>query len=118
MLDDLGDILERFVVRVDEELSGPEMITEAFDGPDDASGFEFEWSPGPFVVEGGAADQDDGTDGAVEMFLVEGGPKTIDTGFAVGEKWAGVVADGVPVQVKEDRRDSKFTEYLADDGFH
>ena len=39
---DLGDILERFVVGADQELGGQEVVTEAFDGPDDATGFEVE----------------------------------------------------------------------------
>ena len=42
MLADLGDILKRLVIRVDEELGRPEMTTEAFDGPDDATDLEVE----------------------------------------------------------------------------
>ena len=39
VLDDVGVVLNRLVVRVDEELGRPEMAAEAFDGPDDATGF-------------------------------------------------------------------------------
>ena len=39
---DLGNILKRLVVKVDEELGRPEMTAEAFDGPEDATGFEVE----------------------------------------------------------------------------
>lgn len=63
-LADFGDILERFVVGVDQELGGHEVTAETFDGPDDATGFEVEESPPMFVFEDGAADEDDGADGA------------------------------------------------------
>ena len=39
--------------------------------------------PGSFVVEGGAAVKDDGTDGAVGLFLFESRAKTVDAGVAV-----------------------------------
>ena len=38
------------------------MIADAFDGPDDATGFEVEGCPASIVVEGGVADEDDKAD--------------------------------------------------------
>ena len=76
-LADLGDVFERLMVGVDEELGGPEVSAEAFDGPDDATGLQVEGSPGSFVVEGGSAVEHNGTDGAVGLFLLEGGAEAV-----------------------------------------
>ena len=115
---DLSDTLKRLVVRVDVELGGPEVAAETFDGPNDAAGFEVKRGPGSFVVEGGAADKDDGTDGAVGLLLFESRAKTVDAGFAVEPKRSGVVGNGVPVRVGQDRGSSEFVKDLADDSFH
>lgn len=77
MFADLNGILERFVVGVDEELGGPEVTVETFNGPDDATGFDIESDPGSFVVEGGTGDEEDGTDEAVGLFLLEGRAKAV-----------------------------------------
>ena len=100
VLADLGDILKRVVVRVDEELGRPEMTAEVFDSPDDATDLEVEGCPASFVVEGGAADEDDRAGGAVRLFLLEGGAKTVYAGVAVEAERARVV---VPVRVDQDR---------------
>ena len=42
VLADLGNILKCIVVRVDEELGRPKVAAEAFDDPDDATGYEVE----------------------------------------------------------------------------
>ena len=83
VLADLGDVLECLVVRVDVELGGPEVPAETFDGPDDATGLQVEGGPGSFVVERGAADEDDGADGAVRLFLLKGGSEAVDAGVTV-----------------------------------
>ena len=103
MLADLGDTFKRLVVRVDEELGRPEVAAEAFDDPDDATGLEVEGCPASFVVEGGAAGVDDRADGAVSFFLLEGGAQTVYAGVAVEAERAGVVGNGVPVWVDQDR---------------
>ena len=100
---DLGDVLQRFMVGVDEELGRPKMASEALDGPDDATGFEVEGGPCSLVVEGGAADEKDGADGAVGLFLFERCTETVDAGVAVEAEGAGVVGDSVPVRVDQDR---------------
>ena len=64
MLADLGNILKRLMVRVDEELGRSELTAEASDSPDDATGFEVEGCLTSFFVEGGAADEKDGADRA------------------------------------------------------
>ena len=99
MFADLSDALERPVVRVDVELGGPEVAAETFDGQNDAAGFEVKRGSGSFVVEGGVSDKDDGTDGAVGLFLFESRAKTVDAGVAVEAKRSGVVGNGVPVRV-------------------
>ena len=103
VLADLGNILKRLVVRVDEELGRPEMTAEAFDSPDDATGLEVEGCSASFVVEGGAADEDDRADGAVRLFLLEVDAKTVYADVAVEAERAGVVGDGVPVWVDKGR---------------
>ena len=59
------------------------MTAEAFDGPDDATGFEVEGCRTSFDVEGGATDENDGADGTVWLFLFEGGGETVNAGVAV-----------------------------------
>ena len=115
---DLGDVLERLVVGADEKHGGPEASAEAFEGPDDTTGLQVEGSPGLFVVECGSADKRDGEDGAVGLFLLEGGTEAVQAGVTVQAEGAGVVGDGVPVRVDQDRRTDEFSEELSDDGFH
>ena len=114
---DLGDVFERFVVGVDEEFGRPEVSVEAFDGPDDATSFQVDRNPGSFVVEGGAADEHDGADGAVRLFLLEGGAKDVQAGVGVQAERAGVVGDSVSVRVDENGRGGEFLEELPDDDF-
>ena len=59
------------MVGVDQALGGPKVAAAAFDGPDDATGFEVEGGSRMFVFEGGAADEDDGADRAAALFLLE-----------------------------------------------
>ena len=47
---DLGDALERFVVRVDVGFSGPKVAAQPFHCPDDAPGLEVEGHPRTFRV--------------------------------------------------------------------
>ena len=118
MLADLGDILKSLVVRVDGELGRLEMTAEAFDGPDDATGFEVEGCPASFVAEGGAADEEVRADGAVRLFLLESGAKTVDAGVAVEAERVGVVGDGVPVRLDQDRGGGEFVADIPDDDLH
>ena len=99
VLADLGNILKRIVVRVDEELGRQEVTAEAFDDPDDATGYEVEGCLSSLVFEGGAADEDDRVDRAVRLLLLEGGANTVDAAVEVEAERAGVVGDGVPVRV-------------------
>ena len=118
VLADLGSILKRLVVRVDEEFGRPEMTSETFDGPDNATGFEVVGCPASFIVEGDAADENDSADRAVRLFLHESGAKTVYAGVAVKAERAGVVGDGVPVRLDQDRRGDEFVEDAPDDGLH
>ena len=118
VLADLGGVLERLVVGVDEELSGPEVCAEAFDGLDDATGLEIEENPGSFVVECSSADKQDEADGAVGLFLLAGGAEAVQASVTVQAEGAGVVGDGVSVWVDQDRRTGELSVELSDDGFH
>ena len=71
------------MVRLYEEFGGPKVSAEAFDGPDDATGLQVEGSPGSFVVECGLAEKHDGADGAVGLFLLEGGAEAVQAGVTV-----------------------------------
>lgn len=55
-----------------------------------------------FVVEGGAADETVGPDGAVSLFLLQHRMETVDAGDAVYAEGAQVVADGVSIEKDED----------------
>ena len=118
MLADLVNILKRLVVRVDEEFGRPEMTAETFDGPDDAIGFEVEGCPASFVVEGGAADEDDRADRAARLLLLESGANTVDAGVAKEAEMAGVVGDGVRVRIDQVRRSGEVMKDAPDDGVH
>ena len=50
------------------------------------------------------------------MFLFEGCADTVDAGIAVQAEGAGVVGDGVPVRIDQNRGSGEFAE-LSDDGF-
>ena len=52
------------------------------------------------------------------MFLLQGCAEIVDAGVAVEANGAGVVGDGVPVRVDQDRGGGEFVEGLTDDGFH
>ena len=52
------------------------------------------------------------------MFLLESRSKAVDASVAVEAERAGVVGDGVPVKVDEDRWLGKFVGDRADGGFH
>ena len=52
------------------------------------------------------------------MFLLEGSAETVDSGFALEVKKAGVFSDGVPVRVDQDWGGGHFVDDLAGGGFH
>ena len=87
------------------------------DGPNDAPSLKVEGGPGTFVGEGGAADENDGADGAVRFLLIERGAAIAD-GVTVQAEGSGIVVNGIPVWVDQDRRGGKVVEKLSDDGFH
>ena len=118
MFGNLSNVLERFVVGVDAEIGGPEVAAERFDGPNDAPSFKVEGGPGTFVVEGGAADENDGADGAVRLLLLEHGAEAIAAGVTVQAEASGIVGNGILVWVDQDRRGGEVVEKLLDDGFH
>ena len=103
VLADLCGVLTRLVIRVDGKLGRPGMTAEAFDSPDHAAFLVIKRRLASFVVEGGAADEDDRADGAGRLFLLEGGAKPVYAGVAVEAKWGGVVGYGFPVWVDQDR---------------
>ena len=53
---------------------------------------------------GGAADEEDGADGAVWLFLLEGGAEAVAAGVTVQAEGAGIVSHGAPVGKYQDRR--------------
>ena len=106
------------MVGLHEEFGEPKVFAEACDGPDDATGHQVEGRPGSFVVECGSADKHDGADGAVGLFLLEGGAEAVQAGVTAQAEGAGVVGDSVPVRVDQDKRTGESSEELSDDGFH
>ena len=71
-----------------------------------------------FRLDGSAVDEHNGVNGVVTLLLFEGGTETVHTGIAVEEKRAGVVDDGVPVGVDEDRERGQLGEQFPHNGFH
>ena len=118
MFANLGNVLQRFVVGVDTEIGGPEVAAGTFDGPNNVPSFKVEGGPGTFVVDGGATDEDDGADGTVRLLLLERGTEAIAAGVIVQAEGSGIVGNGIPAWVDQDRRDGKVVEKLSDDGFH
>ena len=78
------------------------MTTEAFDGQDDATGFEAKRCPTSFVVVGSVVDEDDMADEGARWVLVEDGAKIVDAGVAVEAEMPEVVRDGVPFRKDQD----------------
>ena len=64
------------------------------------------------------ADEEDGADGAVGSFLLEGRAEAIAAGVAVQAEGAGVVGDGVPVGGDQDGMGGEVVKNLAYCGFH
>lgn len=118
VLADIGAVINRLVVGVDQERDKPEITADALDGSDYGTGLEVEGWPVSFVIEGGAADEEDGANGAVRLFVVEGGAETVYVGLAVQAEGAGVVGGGVPVGIHQNRGSGEFVENLAKDDLH
>ena len=57
-----------------------------------------------FVVLGEAADEEDGADRAVWLFMLEDGAEAVAAGVTVQAEGARVVGHGVPVGKDQDRR--------------
>ena len=92
------------------EIGTPQVTSKALDAPDDAARFQVERGPVTFKLDGSAADEHDGANGVVVLLLFESRAETVHTGIAVEEKRAGVVDDGVPVGVDEDRERGQLGE--------
>ena len=100
------------------EIGTPQVTAKALDAPDDATRFQIERGLVTFGLDGSAVDEHNEENGVVILLLFEGGPETVHTGMAVEEKRAGVVADGVPVGVDEDRGRGQLGEKFPHNGFH
>ena len=114
---DLVEAFERLVTRNKSETGTPQVTAKVFDAPDDAARFQIERDPVTFILDGGATNEHNGANGVVILLLFEGGTETVHTGITVEEKSAGVVADGVPVRVDEDRGRGKLGEQFPHNGF-
>ena len=96
MLSELVNAFECLVVRIYPEFRGPRASAEALDSPGDAPCFEVKGCPVSLVVEGGAADEQDGTDRTVRLLLLEGCANAVLAGVAGQVKRTGVVGNGIP----------------------
>ena len=72
----------------------------------------------PFVVESGAADEDDRADAPVRLFLLQSSSEAVDTRIAVEAEGAGTIGNSVPIREHEHRRLRQLGEERTDDGFH
>ena len=118
MFSDIVNGFECLMVRIYPEFRGPKVTVEALDSPGDAPGFEVKGCPVSLVVEGGAVDEQDGTDRTVRLLLLEVCARVVLAGVAVQAKRTGVVGNGIPVRVDQDRQGGEFLEELANNGFH
>ena len=62
MLNNLGEALERLVVRKNVEGGTPQVTTEALEAPDDAASLEVKRCPLALRLEGSAADGNNRSD--------------------------------------------------------
>ena len=115
---DLIESFERLVVRKKSKIGTPQVTAKELDGQDDAARFQIERGPVTFNLDGSATDEHNGVNGVVILLLLEGGTETVHTGIAAEEKRAGVVGDGVPVGVDEDRECGQLREQFPHNGFH
>ena len=106
------------MVRKKSEFRTPKVAAKALGAPDDAARFQIEQSPVAFRLDGSAANEHDGANGVVVLFLFEGGTETFHTGITVEEERAAVIRDGVPVGVDEDRGRGQLGQKFPHDGFH
>ena len=83
MLSDLVNALECLAARRHAEFRGPKVTAEVLDSPDNSPGFKVKWCPIPLVVEGGAADEQDGTDRTFKLILLERCAKAVLAGVAI-----------------------------------
>ena len=105
------------MVQKNVEIVTPQVTAKALDAPDDSARFQIERGPVKFRLDGSAVDEHNGANGVVILFLFESGTKTVLTGIAVEGKRAGVVGDGVPVRVDEDRGRGQLGEQFSHNGF-
>ena len=117
MFCDLVEAFERLVVRKKSEIGTPHVAAKTLGAPNDAARFQIERGPVKFRLDGSAVDEHNGANGVVILFLFESGTKTVLTGIAVEGKRAGVVGDGVPVRVDEDRGRGQLGEQFSHNGF-
>ena len=64
------------------------------------------------------AEENDGADAAVRLLLLELGVEAIAAGGTVQAEGSGIVGNGIPVWVDQDKRGGDVVKKLSDDGFH
>ena len=65
----LGDVLQRLIVGPNLEVCAAQVSTQAFDGPNDGASFQVEWCPVALSVKCRSADEDDGANRTICLFL-------------------------------------------------
>ena len=118
MFCDLVEAFERALVRKKSEIGTPQVTAKALDAPDDTARFKIDRGPVTFRLDSSAADEYNGADGVIILRLFKGGTETVHTSIAVEKERAGVVADGVPVRVDEDRGRRQLGEQFPHNVFH
>ena len=103
---------------VDDELRGLKMTVQPLGDPNDATGFKVERGPRTFPAQRGVTDEQGGSDGAVWLFLLEGGAEAMAAGVTTQAEGARGVDDDVVFGENQDRRGGELTENVADGGFH
>ena len=98
---DLVEAFGRLVVRTKSEFCTPKITTKALDALDDATRFQIKRNSVAFRLVDSAADEHDGGNSVVVLFLFEGATETVHTGIVVEKEGTGVIGDGVPVGVDE-----------------
>ena len=100
------------------EIRTPQVTAKVLDAPDDAARFQIERGSVMFRLDGSVVYEHKRANCVVVLLLFEGGTEPVHTRIAVEKERAGVVGDGVPLGVDEDRGRGQLGEKFPHNGFH
>ena len=113
-----ADLLEAFVIRLNQEKHAEYVTAKATDTPHNASGFEFHGGTVPFFSKFCSINIDDGADRAVRLFLFERCSQVIGASIAMQAERSILVFNSLPIWEEKCRWSCEFRKDDANDLFH